>query len=387
VVVIVMGVVGAGKTTIGRLLAARLGWAFYDADDFHPPANVERMRRGLPLTDADREPWLSSLRALVERLLAAREPAVLACSALTARYRRALVPAGAAPGAVRFAYLRGDPALLADRLRQRRGHFAPADLLPSQLALLEEPENAITVDVAEPPTAIVERIVHALAQETPMDPSGAGGAPGPAHDGGADHARSANAALLRELEAHGAAHDARTTERAERLLNITPETGAFLALLVRATGARRILEIGTSNGYSTLWLAEAAADTGGRITTVERSTSKAALARATFARAVAVAPIGLEVVDAGAVLARGPADAWQLVFLDADRERYAAWWPALRRALAPGGLLVVDNATSRPDEIAPLRAAIARDGEFTSVVVPVGKGELLAHRRARPPGA
>src|SRR5215218_7433583 len=116
--------------------------------------------------------------------------------------------------------------------------------------------------------------------------------------------QSPNAALLRELEALGAAHDAHTSEHAERLLNITPDTGAFLAVLVRASRAQRILELGTSNGYSTLWLAEAAGATGGHVTTVEHRPARAALARATFARAVAVAPITLEVADAGAVLAR-----------------------------------------------------------------------------------
>jgi gluconokinase len=161
-VVILMGVMGAGKTTVGRLLAARLGWSFYDADDFHPPANVERMERGQPLDDADRAPWLAALRDLIARLLADGESAVLACSALRERYRRALVPDGAPPGAVRLAYLRGDSALLAERLSHRAGHFAAASLLPSQLESLEEPADAIVVDVAAPPEVIVERISREL---------------------------------------------------------------------------------------------------------------------------------------------------------------------------------------------------------------------------------
>jgi predicted O-methyltransferase YrrM len=193
---------------------------------------------------------------------------------------------------------------------------------------------------------------------------------------------SPNAALLRELEALGEAHDTRTSDRAERLLNITPETGAFLALLVRASRARRILELGTSNGYSTVWLAEAARATGGQVTTVEHLRAKAALARATFARAVALAPIALEEADAGAVLTRAPADAWDFIFLDADRAEYAAWWPALRRSLAPGGVLVVDNAVSHAAELAPLVAALDAAPEFTSVLVPIGKGELVAHKSA-----
>jgi predicted O-methyltransferase YrrM len=192
-----------------------------------------------------------------------------------------------------------------------------------------------------------------------------------------------NSALLRELEALGERHDAATFDHAERLLNITPETGAFLGVLVRASRARRILEIGTSNGYSTLWLADAAAATGGEVQTVEQRPAKAALARATFARAVALAPIHLEVADAGAVLRRAPDNAWEFIFLDADRAQYAEWWPELRRTLADGGLLVVDNAESHPAEVAPLIAAVTADRDFTGVLVPIGKGEFVACRSAR----
>jgi len=199
-------------------------------------------------------------------------------------------------------------------------------------------------------------------------------------------ARGPNAALLAELAAAGEAHDARTARRDERLLNVTPDTGAFLAILVRATRATRILELGTSNGYSTIWLAEAAADVGGRVTTVEILPAKAELARANFERATGLAPIDLHVTDAGRVLAGAPAGAWEFVFLDTDRERYAEWWPELRRTLAPGGLLVVDNAISHAAEVAPLAAAIAAAPELDAVVVPVGKGELLAYRRARGEG-
>ncbi len=187
-----------------------------------------------------------------------------------------------------------------------------------------------------------------------------------------------NAALLRELEAHGERHDQQTAKHDDRLLNITPDTGAFLGVLVRACRAQRILEIGTSNGYSTLWLAEAALATGGRVTTVEHLPAKAALARATFARATGVAPISLELADAGEVLAGTPPSGWDFVFLDADRAHYAAWWPHLRRALAPGGILVVDNAVSHAAEVAPFIAAVTTDAELTSVLVPIGKGEFVA---------
>jgi predicted O-methyltransferase YrrM len=190
--------------------------------------------------------------------------------------------------------------------------------------------------------------------------------------------RRRNAALLEELEAHGEAHDARTPAHNQRMLNITPETGAFLEVLILSSRAQRILEVGTSNGYSTLWLAGAALVTGGRVTTAEHQPAKAELARATFARAEAIAPIDLRVGDAGVLLARSPAAAWDFIFLDADRTRYQAWWPDLRRTLAPGGLMVMDNATSHPVEAAPLIAAVEADPDFSSVLVPIGKGEFLA---------
>ena len=156
--IVVMGPSGAGKTTVGRALAAALAWRFYDADDFHPPANVERMRRGIGLTDVEREPWLAELRALLADALATNDPVVLACSALRASYRAALMPAGAPTGAVRIVYLRATPELLHARLAHRVGHFAPVALLDSQLATLEEPEpsDALIVDASLSPAAIVD---------------------------------------------------------------------------------------------------------------------------------------------------------------------------------------------------------------------------------------
>jgi gluconokinase len=159
-IVILMGVAGAGKTTVGQLLAHQLGWPFYDADDFHPRANVEKMQRGIALDDADRAPWLDALHALIARLAAEQRSAILACSALTAAYRRRLA-AGVA--AVRFVYLRGGAALLRARLAGRRGHFMPSDLLQSQLDTLEEPADALTVDIDAPPEAIAATIAGALA--------------------------------------------------------------------------------------------------------------------------------------------------------------------------------------------------------------------------------
>ncbi|HDS1148835.1 MULTISPECIES: O-methyltransferase [Stenotrophomonas] len=189
-------------------------------------------------------------------------------------------------------------------------------------------------------------------------------------------------ALKDELVRFGAGNDAHETERARRMLNITPDTGEFLSVLVRFGNARRVLEIGTSNGYSTLWLAEAAAAIDGHVTTLEYAQDKVAMARATFARSGLTERITLLHADAGQWLAQAGADSIDLLFLDSDRGQYAGWWPQLRRVLRPGGLLVVDNATSHADEMEPLRALLEADGSFSSSLVPVGNGELLAVRNA-----
>jgi gluconokinase len=160
-IIIVMGVAGAGKTTVGRELGAALGWPFYDADDFHPPANVERMRRGEPLTDVDREPWLAGLERLIRTLVANGTSAVLAGSALRHTYRARLRAAGG-EGQVVFVYLRLEPSLASQRLRERRGHFMPASLVESQFATLEEPVDAITLDASRPPEVLVSEIRAAL---------------------------------------------------------------------------------------------------------------------------------------------------------------------------------------------------------------------------------
>jgi predicted O-methyltransferase YrrM len=184
--------------------------------------------------------------------------------------------------------------------------------------------------------------------------------------------------LLDELAAFGAAHDADPVNDARRLLNITPETGAFLAVLAKATGARRILEIGTSNGYSTLWVADAVADVGGAVTTVELAHDKIEMARANFARAGLDTRITLLEGDAGAMLARLFDLSFELLFLDAQRSAYLDWWPDIRRVLRPGGLLVVDNATSHAEEMHDFMAAVRADRCFTTSLVPVGKGVFLA---------
>jgi len=157
-IVIVMGVVGAGKTTLGRLLAEQLGWEFADADDFHPQSNVEKIRHGIPLGDEDRRPWLERLRATIEQWIAEGRNVVLACSALKRTYRREL-EAGPEVG---FVYLKGSSKLIAQRLRGRAGHFANEQILASQFADLEEPEGAVTVDIAASPQEIVAGIRERL---------------------------------------------------------------------------------------------------------------------------------------------------------------------------------------------------------------------------------
>jgi gluconokinase len=159
VVIIVMGVSGSGKTTVGRALAHAVGGRFLDADDFHSPDNLEKMMSGVPLTDADREPWLRELSAVVERWRRATGVTVLACSALTAASRRQL---GVNGDDVRVVYLRGHPDLIASRMRERT-HFMPPGLLRSQLERLEPPTEALTLDVEAPVEELVERIRGAWA--------------------------------------------------------------------------------------------------------------------------------------------------------------------------------------------------------------------------------
>jgi gluconokinase len=158
-VVIVMGVAGSGKTTIGQLLAASLGCTFVDADDYHSDANKSKMARGEPLTDEDRAPWLAALRDVIAETLARGGRAVLACSALKQHYREIL---RVDPARVPLVYLRADVALLQERLRQRFGHYAKVSLLDSQLATLQEPTDAIQIDAALPPAEIVQQIREQL---------------------------------------------------------------------------------------------------------------------------------------------------------------------------------------------------------------------------------
>lgn len=156
---LLMGVSGSGKTTVGAALAERLGWRFADGDDYHPPANVAKMRAGLPLDDADREPWLDRLNALLRHSAARGEPVVLACSALRARYRDRL--ADRVPG-LKVAHLAGEVALIGERVAARQHRYMPASLLASQFATLEPPADAWVIDVARPLPVIVAELAERL---------------------------------------------------------------------------------------------------------------------------------------------------------------------------------------------------------------------------------
>lgn len=159
-VILVMGVAGSGKSTIGRALAEALGRAFEEGDDHHPAENVAKMSSGIPLTDGDRTPWLESLRLAIDESIGRGEPIVVACSALKQSYREQLF----GHNDVTVVYLRGDPDLFRDRLRNRSGHYMKSEMLDSQIEALEEPKEAIVIDAEQDPESIVDTILgHLIA--------------------------------------------------------------------------------------------------------------------------------------------------------------------------------------------------------------------------------
>ncbi|MFN7139341.1 MAG: gluconokinase [Limisphaerales bacterium] len=159
-ILILMGVSGCGKTTIGKLLSCELGWEFHDGDDFHPVANVEKMKSGIPLNDEDRKPWLLTIREFMLKCIAGNKSVIIACSALKNSYREMLL---AGHEQVAFIHLKGNKDLIAQRLQERKGHFMNPKLLDSQFNTLEEPTGAITIEVAESPEKIAAQIRQQLS--------------------------------------------------------------------------------------------------------------------------------------------------------------------------------------------------------------------------------
>ncbi len=156
---IIMGVSGCGKTSVGKSLAEHLGWLFYDADDFHPPANVEKMANGIPLDDLDRAPWLASLHDLISSSLKESKPGVLACSALKEHYRQRLLEDN---DGVQLVYLKGSYDLIRTRMAARKEHYMQPKMLQSQFDTLEEPVNALTIEISVPVHEIVQKLLQQM---------------------------------------------------------------------------------------------------------------------------------------------------------------------------------------------------------------------------------
>ena len=184
---------------------------------------------------------------------------------------------------------------------------------------------------------------------------------------------------LNEIYEFGVRHDSTNKDHSEQMLNITPDTGLFLSILIQATKARRVLEIGTSNGYSTMWIADALENSDGAVITVEVSSKKAELAKKNFAMSGLSECIELHIIDVQDFLESQDDDSFDIVFLDAERSQYVSYWNHIRRVLKSGGLLLVDNALSpRPEELADFFKLVDDSEEFLSQILKIGKGEFLA---------
>jgi predicted O-methyltransferase YrrM len=186
--------------------------------------------------------------------------------------------------------------------------------------------------------------------------------------------------LADALYAEGVAHDAAEPDRLRRRRNLAPDAAALLGVVLRAMGARSVLEVGTSNGYSTLWLADAVRATGGRVLSVDLDADGQATAAGTLRQAGLEESVELRCADGGQVLRDLPDGSQDVVFLDSERSEYEGWWPHPVRVLRPGGLLVIDNVLSHPDQVAAVLALIEADPALTQVTVPSGKGQVFAVR-------
>jgi predicted O-methyltransferase YrrM len=184
-------------------------------------------------------------------------------------------------------------------------------------------------------------------------------------------------ALLDELHRYGVEHDADKPDRLDRLRNLEPDSAQLLAALVRATGARALLELGTSNGYSTVWLADAVRATGGKLTSVEIDAARSTQASGNLTRAGLQAHAELRVQDAADALHESADRQWDMIFLDAERSAYTAYWPDLQRTLIPGGMLAVDNVISHADEVDAFRGLVRETPGVFQALAPTGAGLLL----------
>ncbi|GAA1594437.1 MULTISPECIES: O-methyltransferase [Kribbella] len=187
-------------------------------------------------------------------------------------------------------------------------------------------------------------------------------------------------ALTDQLHRYGVDHDAGKPDRLDRLRNLEPDSAALLALIVRATRTQHLLELGTSNGYSTLWLADAVRANGGRMVSVELDPDRSAEAAANLDRAGLRSVVELRIQDAADALSESADGEWGMIFLDAERPAYRSYWPDLVRVLEPGGLLAVDNVLSHADQVADFRALVTADARVSEALAPTGAGVLLIVR-------